>query len=99
MSAFPPNDIKNKLQHSVTNSVAPEQYSRSPQLTIMGPKSRPPPPHPHSSHIKHRPSARQQSLCHLLRKTGWTRVLGSLYIVTPPIRFTQNITESINYHL
>eukprot|EP00957_Ditylum_brightwellii_P014673 1105917-Ditylum_brightwellii.AAC.1 len=52
MSARPPNAIQNKLQHSATNSVAPEQYSHRPQLIIMGTKYRPPPPHlhPHPPH-------------------------------------------------
>eukprot|EP00957_Ditylum_brightwellii_P181616 13834717-Ditylum_brightwellii.AAC.1 len=101
MPVRPPNAIQNKQQHSVTDSVAPEQNSCRPQLIRLGTKSRPSPPnpHPHLPHIKHRPSARQQSLCHLPRKTCRTRSLGSLYIVTPPIGFTQTIIESINDHL
>eukprot|EP00957_Ditylum_brightwellii_P115977 8846801-Ditylum_brightwellii.AAC.1 len=101
MSAHPPNVIQNKQQHSVTDSVAPEQDSRRPQLIIMGTKSCPPPPnpHPHSPHIQHRPSARQHPLRHHPRKTSRTRAHGSLYIATPPIGDNQTIIESINYQL
>eukprot|EP00957_Ditylum_brightwellii_P088781 6761275-Ditylum_brightwellii.AAC.1 len=101
MSAHPPNVIQNKQQHSVTNSVVPEQDSHRPQLIIMGIKSRPPPPnpHPHLPHIKHRTSVRQHSLRHHPRKTSQTHAHGSLYIVTPPVGDTQTIIESINYQL